>query len=133
MNSFIISLANHKGGAGKTASTYALATALEELGNSVLMVDCDPQANLTISTGLEPEELEKTIYNALVSEEELPITEIKDKLHIIPSNIDLSAAEMELANRMSRERVLQNALKNIRSNYDVIIIDTPPIPWLINN
>ena len=122
----IISVSNQKGGVGKTTSVYALGAALARGGANVLLVDLDPQSSLTISTGLEPQDVDVSVYDALVRGRELPIVALSERLSLAPSNIDLSAAEMELINELGRERVLADKLRPLEATYDVILIDSPP-------
>lgn len=123
----VIAVSNQKGGVGKTTSTLNLGVALTELGRKVLMIDLDPQASLTISIGLEPENLEKTIYNALVEEEDIKKLILFDELlYFVPSTIDLSAAEMELVSEVGREFKLKEALEPVKDEFDYILIDCPP-------
>lgn len=123
----IIAMSNQKGGVGKTTSTLNLGVALTELGMKVLMIDLDPQASLTISIGLEPENLEKTIYNALVEDMDIKKLILFDELlYFIPSTIDLSAAEMELVSEVGREFKLREALDQVKEEFDYILIDCPP-------
>ena len=122
----ILSVSNQKGGVGKTTTVYAIGSAQAQSGKRVLMVDLDPQSSLTVSTGLEPQDVSISIYDVLVRNKPLPIEVISDNLSLVPSNIDLSAAEMELINEFGRERVLSDALAQQAGNFDTIIIDCPP-------
>ncbi|MBU3146947.1 ParA family protein [Clostridium sp. CF012] len=123
----IIAVSNQKGGVGKTTSTLNLGVALTQLGMKVLMIDLDPQASLTISIGLEPENLEKTIYNALVEDVDIKkLILFDDLLYFVPSTIDLSAAEMELVSEVGREFKLRDALDPVKADFDYILIDCPP-------
>ncbi len=123
----VIAISNQKGGVGKTTSTLNLGVALTDLGMKVLMIDLDPQASLTISIGLEPENLEKTIYNALVEEEDIKKLILFDELlYFVPSTIDLSAAEMELVSEVGREFKLREAIEPVKDEFDYILIDCPP-------
>lgn len=127
------SIINQKGGVAKTTSTYNISHRLAEMGNRVLMIDLDPQASLTISTGLEPEEVGATIVDVMISFQgkkkldiQKVIVEIDKNLHLVPSIIDLSAADNLLYNEMSREGILKRALKSIKNDYDYCFIDCPP-------
>lgn len=125
----VIAVANQKGGVAKTTTTHNLGVALAASGKKVLMIDLDSQASLTISTGLEPLEMQRTIVDVL-RKDVAPIGEcvhpITERLHIISSIIDLAPMEMELLSRASREKILDRALKPIRESYDFILIDCPP-------
>jgi len=130
----IISITNQKGGVGKTTTTLNLGTAMVEKGKRVLLVDCDPQASLTINRGVDMKNLDRSLYEAISSEsndKDLNTSEIIIKtkiknLDIIPSNIELSKAEIELMNMLDRERILKHILDPLKSIYDYILIDCPP-------
>lgn len=126
----IIAIANQKGGVAKTTTTHNLGTALAEKGHKVLLIDLDPQANLTICLGLEPQEEPHSIVDTLQKRDNVPasdcIHKIDDNLDIITSIIDLSGIEMELIMRPGREKVLERAIAPIRDRYEYILIDCPP-------
>ena len=125
----VIAIANQKGGVAKTTTTHNLGVALAAKGERVLLIDLDSQASLTISVGMEPLEVERTIVDVL-KKEGAPISEcieqISERLHIVTSIIDLAPMEMELLSRASREKILDRALKPIREDYDFILVDCPP-------
>ena len=125
----VIAIANQKGGVAKTTTTHNLAVALADAGKKVLMIDLDSQASLTISVGLEPLEIQRTIVDVL-KKDGAPISEciqqLRDNLHIVSSIIDLAPMEMEMLSRASREKILDRALKPVKGNYDFILIDCPP-------
>ena len=122
----VIAIANQKGGVAKTTSTLNLGVALAERGKRVLTVDLDPQSNLTMSQGIDPEELEKSMFDVLVHK--TPIEEIiaSCEVDLAVSSIDLAGAELAMSSMIGRERALQKALLPVRSVYDYILIDTPP-------
>jgi chromosome partitioning protein len=121
----IISIINHKGGVGKTTTTVNLGAGLCLLKKKILLIDIDPQANLTINLGLDISE-NKNIYGALRGKYPLPITQIKNGFDVVPSTIDLSAAEIELNQEPARETLLKQLISPLLSNYDFILIDCPP-------
>ncbi|MCS6928646.1 MAG: ParA family protein [Saprospiraceae bacterium] len=120
----IVSLLNHKGGVGKTTSAVNLGAGLVELGKKVLLVDMDPQANLTISLGIPRQRC--TIYEAMRGESELVPVTYKPNLDVITSSLDLSGAELELINEAGREFILRELLTQVEASYDYVIIDCPP-------
>jgi chromosome partitioning protein len=120
-----ITISNHKGGVGKTTSTLNIGAGLQQLGKKVLLIDLDPQANLTTSTGIQ--QGSETIYDYLLRRvnDIQPIT-IMDGLSIIPSTLDLSAAEIELSAETGREYILREVISSLQSKYDYILIDSAP-------
>jgi chromosome partitioning protein len=122
----VIAFANQKGGVAKTTSTLNLAVAFSEQGLSVLAVDLDPQGNLTMSQGLNPDTIERSMYDVLVHR--LPIEQVlyKGEIDLAVSSIDLAGAELALSSLIGRERALEKALVPVKEQYDWILIDTPP-------
>src|SRR5437764_14597985 len=122
----VIAFANQKGGVAKTTSTLNLGVALAELGRRGLLVDLDPQGNLTMSQGWNPDEIDRSMFDVLCHR--LPITEIvrTNELDVAVSSIDLAGAELALASMIGRERALEKALLPVRESYDFVLIDTPP-------
>lgn len=120
----IIAIANHKGGVGKTTSVQNIGVGLSREGNKVLLIDLDPQGNLSDAFGYE--NVEKSIYDAMVQGEKLPVFPVTNNLHIAPSNLDLSVAEIELSGVPGREYVLKEVIDKVKSKYDYILIDCPP-------
>jgi chromosome partitioning protein len=122
----VIAFANQKGGVAKTTSTLNLGVALGEQGLRVLAVDLDPQANLTMSQGFNPDEVEQSMFDVLVHR--LPIEEVvrHAEVDIAVSSIDLAGAELALSSMIGRERALEKALRPILGDYDFVLIDTPP-------
>ena len=126
----ILSLANQKGGVGKTTTTINLGAAMAELGKRILLVDFDPQGALSVGLGINPMSIDLTVYNLLLDktvepEQVVMKTQIPD-IEILPSNIDLSAAEIVLVSEVAREQALKRALNLLRNRYDYILIDCPP-------
>jgi chromosome partitioning protein len=122
----VIAFANQKGGVAKTTTTLNLGVALAEQGKRVLAVDLDPQGNLTMSQGWNPDEIERSMFDVLVHK--LPITEIvhQGEIDLAVSSIDLAGAELALSAMIGRERALEKALIPVREQYDFVLIDTPP-------
>ena len=122
----VIALANQKGGVAKTTTTLNLGVAFAEQGFKVLLVDLDPQGNLTMSQGLNPDTIERSMFDVLVHR--MPITQVIEtrEVDIAVSSIDLAGADMSLSSQIGRERALEKGLAPIRDNYDFILIDTPP-------
>ncbi len=129
MTAQIFAFANQKGGVGKTTTAINLGAYLAEAGRKVLLVDSDPQGNATTCIGYEPRRVEKTLYDVLVdhfpAHEAILPTE-RPQLEILPANVDLAGAEVEMASMMAREHLLARTLAPLRAHYDYIFIDSPP-------
>ncbi len=125
----IIAVTNQKGGVGKTTTSINLSAALAEKGKKVLLVDIDPQGNSTSGVGINKNELENSIYNLLLGEcyvEEAIVKTCVEGLVLLPSNINLAGAEIELTDRNEREYILKKIVDNLKYLYDFIIVDCPP-------
>lgn len=129
-NALIIAMCNQKGGVGKTTTTINLGAALAETGRRVLLVDFDPQGSLSVGLGVNPHTLELSIYNLLLNRgadiNEVILNTVVDGLDLLPSNIDLSAAEVQLVSEVAREQTLGRVLAKVQHDYDVILIDCAP-------
>ena len=124
-----IALINQKGGVGKTTSTANLGACLASMGRRVLIIDIDPQANLTVHFGVNPYELEASIYDVLLGDctlEDVVVATADDGSDLAPANIDLAGAEIELVGMIGREIILKEKLEHIDSRYDYLLIDCPP-------
>ena len=126
----IIAIANQKGGVGKTTTAINLASCLAEIGKEILVIDIDPQGNTTSGFGLDKDEIENTVYELMLDECTIKESMIKveniEHLTIIPSNVNLAGAEIELLGINEKEYILKNAVDYIKDDYDFIIIDCPP-------
>lgn len=125
----IIAIANQKGGVGKTTTAINLASCLAEAGMKVLTIDLDPQGNMTSGLGVDKNELEYTVYELMLDEcsiKESMVDTVVEGLKIIPSNVNLAGAEIELLGINEKEYILKNAVDYIKDDYDYIIIDCPP-------
>jgi chromosome partitioning protein len=122
----VIALANQKGGVAKTTTTLNLGVAFRELGYRVLLIDLDPQGNLTMSQGMNPDAIERSMFDVLVHR--IPISDVIEhrEVDLAVSSIDLAGAELALSSMIGRERSLEKALVEVRDRYDFILIDTPP-------
>lgn len=125
----IIAIANQKGGVGKTTTAINLSACIAEKGKKVLAVDMDPQGNMTSGLGLDKEQIEKTVYDLIIGEasiEEVIYKNVLENLDMLPTGIDLSAAEIELIGVENKEYIIRDEVHKVKDNYDFIIIDCPP-------
>jgi len=122
----VIALANQKGGVAKTTTTLNVGVALREMGHRVLLIDLDPQGNLTMSQGLNPDLIERSMFDVLVHK--VPISEVIEQreVDLAVASIDLAGAELALSAMIGRERSLEKALVEVRGSYDYVLVDTPP-------
>lgn len=119
-----IALVNHKGGVGKTTSALNIAAGMARKGQRVLVIDTDPQCNLTLGFGLF--DVADTIYDSFSKGNPLPVYQVRESLFVVPCSLDFAAIELEIANRVAREKTLLKLLKPLEKDYDVCIIDCPP-------
>ncbi len=127
---YVIALCNQKGGVGKTTTTINLGAALAETGRRVLLVDFDPQASMTVGLGFPAHDLDATVYHLLMHDD-VEVSDVllktrTENLHLLPSSIDLSGAEMHLVHEVGREQTLARMLRPVLNDYDVILIDCQP-------
>ena len=125
----IIAIANQKGGVGKTTTAINLSACLAELGEKVLAIDMDPQGNMTSGLGIDKNNVEYTVYDLIIGEAEINqviCKEALENLDVLPANVDLSAAEIELIGIDNKEYIIRDEIEKVKNNYDYIIIDCPP-------
>lgn len=125
----VLSFVNQKGGVGKTTTTLAMASIIASKGRKVLVIDLDPQSNLTSGIGFEKTKEYKSTYDILINGTEIPevfVLSAIPNLYLVPSKIDLAATEIELVSKLSRERILKEKIDKVKNNFDYVFIDCPP-------
>lgn len=123
----ILAITNNKGGVAKTTSVQSIGAAFEKLGKKVLLIDLDPQGNLSSSFGIDIDNLETTIYDAMKEKDAKSyIIELSENLHILPSNLLLEKANIEFSSLPVRELILEKTIRNLKNDYDICLIDTSP-------
>lgn len=125
MNAKVITIANHKGGVGKTTSTASIGAGLAILGKHVLLIDLDAQQNLSF-TQTKNEDPETSVYDSLVKDMPLPIVNVRENLDLVPASLELARAEIDMATKIAREGILKSLLEEHLDKYDYVLIDCPP-------
>lgn len=125
MKAKVITIANHKGGVGKTTSTASLGVALAILGKRVLLIDLDAQQNLSF-TLTQNEDPETSVYDSLVKDAPLPIVNVRENVDLVPASLELARAEIDMATKIAREGILKSLLEDKFNDYDYVLIDCPP-------